>query len=172
MKRILRVSKSSAAFVWHAKHVLTHLCFGIGWFLFLKYFYPELPMRYFYVALFASLLPDVEHIYYLLVKQPSSHYTKQIIKLMKNGSIVELFRFVEKKHKHETFLPFHHIITPILALIGCAIAIHVDRMGTAVFFGAFTLHYIFDIVEDIVVLRRLNPNWTASITIKHRQKFK
>lgn len=170
MKRILRVSKSSAAFVWHAKHVLTHLLIGVGWFFLLEYFYPGLPTQYFYLALFASLLPDLEHIYFLLVKKPTSRYTKEIMHLIQQGKMVELFRFVEKKHKYETFLPFHHIITPLVALIGCGIAIHIDRFGTAVFWGAFTLHYVFDIVEDVVLLGKLNPNWTASPISKSRQK--
>jgi hypothetical protein len=170
MKKIFRVSKSSAAFVWHAKHVITHLIIGVGWFFLLEHFYPDLPANYFYVALIASILPDLEHIYFLLVKKPTSGYTKEIMGLMKQGRIVELFRFVEKKHKYETFLPFHHIITPLIALIGCAIAIHIDRFGTAVFCGAFTLHYVFDIVEDVILLRKLNPNWTASLISKNRQK--
>lgn len=170
MRNIYKVSKKTVSLVWHAKHMVTHFLLGTGWYLIIDAIMPDVKPVHLLLALFASVFPDIEHLYYWFLKKPHTTYAAQIIKLIRTRKIVELVQFVAHKHKFETFLPFHHIVTPIVGTIFCISALRTDRTTTAVFMGAFILHYVFDIVEDFVLLRRLNPNWTASPISRLRKK--
>jgi hypothetical protein len=107
-----------------------------------------------------SLLPDVEHIYYHLILNRKKPYSREIKVLLKNREIGNLIKFLEENHKKSSFLPFHHVFVAGMALLATLNAFIYGREGTVVFLGAITLHYLLDIGDDVMMLGKLNPNWT------------
>lgn len=164
MKTARSVSIFTYALFWHGKHAWIHVFLGVLWFFLLtKLTEYSFLTSHFWLAILGSLAPDIEHLIYLSTKKRHSDYTNQIKILLQKRQISQVIRLVEKSHKHETYLPFHHLLTPFLFLFICFNAYQLDKVGTFVFMGAGVTHYLFDMFEDYVLLGKLNPNWTRGL---------
>lgn len=164
MKTARKVSLFTLTFFWHGKHEWIHILLGMLWLVVLSSMTSFTVSSYhILLAIAGTLAPDLEHIIYLFIRKRNSLYTKTVITYLRKKQIVQLIRFFEKNHKHETYLPFHHIFTPVIFLFISIIAYQFDNFGALVFMGAGVIHYLFDILDDLIFLRRLNPNWTRGI---------
>lgn len=164
MKTARNVSLFTLTFFWHGKHELIHILLGLLWLVVLSTVASfTISGIHIVLAVAGTLAPDLEHLLYLFIRKRNSVYTKTALSYLRKKQIVQLIRYFEKNHKHETYLPFHHIFTPIIFLFVSVVAYQFDNIGALVFMGAGVTHYLFDIVDDLIFLRRLNPNWTRGI---------
>ena len=159
-KHVASVAKRT---IWHSKHELTHLLMGIFWIKFLSSVNPNVTAQFIPLALFGSLFPDLEHFYFHFVSNRKNPYSMEVKKLLRGRQFTNLMLFLENNHKKESYLPLHHVFVPIVALVVTLCAFMAGMEGVVVFLGSVALHYAFDIVDDIIFLHKLNPNWTRGL---------
>lgn len=157
-KNMLRI-KSAVFVLWHAKHMLIHILLGLMWAWALREFWMELNPQWIGFAVVGSLLPDVDHIIYFLTYGRNDDYTKHIRKLLGKHEWKSLVSYMESGHKHNTRLTFHNIYTVAALIFLCGVSLGYNWKIGVVVSGSMISHFLFDIVEDILVLGQINPNW-------------
>lgn len=146
------------------KHEAVHVGIGLTWFGFVRSSLGEIPLWYALIAMFASLLPDMEHAYYLFIsKQKNSQYSSVMKKLFYERRFIELCQYAEKQHKKQVFLRFHHLGVVILFTILTIWSFQKEHQFLSLLYGSVLSHYLFDIIDDIFYLRKLNPNWVSGL---------
>jgi hypothetical protein len=157
--RYIRRIKGAGFILWHARHEFYHVLCGLIWAWVLRELWQEFNLRFIGIAIFGSLLPDIEHFTYFLTYGKRHQYTKNIIKLLKSRSWRSLTLFVEKAHKYNTDLSYHNIYFTIVLLTFALLSSLVEWRAGVILFGAMVIHYLFDIVDDLIILGYVNKNW-------------
>lgn len=157
-KGFIRI-KGMAYVLWHGKHMLFHVLFGLMWAWFLRELWAEFNARWIAIAVFGSLLPDADHLLYFFTYGKKDPYTRAVVTFLKNKEWRVLATFIEHGHKYNTNLSFHNYYTAAILVGVGALSYVYDWRAGVILFGAMVTHYTFDIVEDILILGRLNPNW-------------
>ena len=137
---------------------------GVFWIMVLRLVDPDVADKFIPLALVGSLFPDLEHFVFHFVTHRNSQYSREIKQFLRKRQVVNLAIFLEKNHKTESFLPLHHLFVVLMAIVATVIAFFNGKEGTVVFLGAVAIHYLFDMVDDVIFLRRLNPNWTRGLS--------
>lgn len=112
-----------------------------------------------FLSLFGSVFPDFEHLLFFFTYGKRDAYTKQIKAYIHDGDWRVLIRFIEKGHKYNTELRYHNVYTIMVLGIATAVLFTFQRYGGAVFAGAMITHYLFDMLDDLATLGKLNTNW-------------
>ena len=157
--RYLWTVRTAARLVFMSKHELTHVLLGLVYAWFLREWWGEFSVRQIWWAVFASLLPDVDHLIFFFFYGRNDPYSRQVKKLLRDGQVSSLFSYVMKGHKHNTNLWSHNIYIVFILLFVSFLSYQFDWKLGLVLFGAMALHFIFDIVDDFLILHGLNPNW-------------
>jgi len=144
---------------WQARHEMFHALFGIAWAWLLREWWGEFKAKWVLLAIFGSLLPDAEHLYYFFVFRNKDRYAWQVNKGLRAHKWRFLAQFISEGHKNNTNLALHNIYIIALLFIGATIALLFDWNSWVVLIGAMIIHYLFDIVDDILTLGYVNPNW-------------
>jgi hypothetical protein len=145
--------------LWHARHEFYHTLLGITWAWFLRERWHEFNASYLSLAIFGSLLPDLEHLYYFFTYGRTDFYTREVIKTLKKRQWRFLTVLIEQGHKQNTELAFHNLYIILILTLAAIVSLIFDRRNWVVLFGAMIIHYIFDIFDDIMTLGYINPNW-------------
>lgn len=157
-KIVLRV-RGLGFIIWHGRHYAYHLLLGIAWLWLVQRVFGEFTSRDVFVALLGSLLPDADHLWYWLTYGKSDEYVIQIKQMVKTRQWRNFTVFCESGHKHNTSLMTHNVyFMLVLSSVAC-LAYLFDRRTSFILLGTMVLHYIFDIVDDILTLGYINPNW-------------
>lgn len=168
MRQSVERLKGVGFIAWHARHNFYHLLLGLVWAWFIREWFNELSVKWVFLALFGSMLPDVDHVIYFLTYGKNDWYTVEIKKLLKSKQWRMLSVFMANGHKHNTNLASHNIYFMGL-LFGLACLSFFFELRTAVvLLGAMIIHYGFDILDDILLLGTLNPNWKRWGRGKHK----
>lgn len=145
--------------MWQARHEFYHILIGLMWAWFLRERWNEFNAGWIAWAVFGSLIPDIDHAFYVFSYGKTDQYARDIRKFLRNRQWRMLTVFVESGHKHQTNLASHNIyVTALLIVLALCSSLIEWRVGL-ILFGAMTTHYIFDIVDDFVQLGTINPNW-------------
>lgn len=159
MRRNLARIKGLGFIFWHARHEFYHALLGVAWAWVLREVWGEFSTKWLLLSIFASLLPDVEHLFYFLTYGSRDRYTKEIKNFLKTHQWRTLTIYIEHGHKQNTELSYHNIYVILFLFILAFICFVFDWNTWVVVFGAMITHYIFDILDDIVTLGYINPNW-------------
>jgi hypothetical protein len=157
--------------MWHARHELYHALLGVAWAWFLREQWHEFSFRWLSISIFGSLLPDVEHLYYFFTYGKADEYSRQIVLSLKRRQWRFLATFIETGHKYNTDLAFHNIYVITALLLAALTGLFFGLRFWVILFGAMIIHYLFDIMDDIITLGHVNPNWKRWGRI-HRKKKK
>jgi len=157
-KSIARI-KGIGFIFWHARHEFYHALLGVAWAWLLREIWGEFNIRWLFLSIFGSLLPDVEHLFYWVNWGKKDPYVRQIKSFFKSRNWRLLTIHIEKGHKDLTDLSYHNIYIVLFLFILAFIFFIVDWNSLVVVFGAMVIHYLFDIADDFVTLGYLNPNW-------------
>ena len=157
MRRAVRYLRKKS----EAYHMLIHVLLGIICAFVTKSFFPQSQLSFLILyGVLGNLLPDVDHFLFFLLYGRHTEYSKSVKSLFRKKQFRRLWKFISINHKAQTGLYSHNIISIILA--GLAFwyfeAIR-DRPSLTAFFLSWTTHYIFDIFEDLLFFKTLNPNW-------------
>ena len=144
---------------WHARHMMYHLLFGVAWMWVVQDQWGMYSNTLFALSLLGSVFPDFDHLLFFFTYGKRDAYTKQIKGYINHGDWRVLIRFLEKGHKYNTKLRYHNIYT-VAGLTGITTIFLVVRWYSGfIFTGAMVIHYLFDILDDLATLGKLNKNW-------------
>jgi hypothetical protein len=111
-------------------------------------------------GILGSLLPDIDHIFMYFVYGKKSLYAQIAKSYLVKKQLRHWARFVKINHKLNTGLYSHNFVSVALSLFFFYyFGILKSHTLITVFFMAWTSHYLFDMWEDILFLKTLNPNW-------------
>ncbi len=151
--------KSVGWLIWHAKHEITHVLLGLVWAWFLRELWGEFNLRWIWLSVFASLAPDLDHIVYWFTYGRRDVYSRAVRYYLRHLQLRNLWKTWETGHKNNTSLATHNLFTVGGLLILSIISYFYEWQTAVVLFGAMLLHYGFDMIDDLIVLGSLNPNW-------------
>jgi hypothetical protein len=151
--------KGFAFLMWHARHEWYHVMFGLLWAWILREWWGEFNPKWVLLSAFGSVLPDIDHFIYFLGYGRKESYTQTIWSYIQNRQWRLLVTFIETGHKYNTNLSFHNYFVMMILFAGSCIAYFFDWKASVVLFGAMTIHYIYDVIDDIITLGHINPNW-------------
>src|SRR3989338_7158222 len=130
--KYLNPFRSSIRVVWYSRHELYHVLIGIVYAWFLREAWGVFQWHQVLWSIFGSLLPDVDHLIFFFFYGRNDAYSLKAKSLLKHGGLSQLIPFLAREHKHNTNLWSHNV---------------------------FVISFLFDITEDLILLRALNPNW-------------
>ncbi len=159
IRRSVAKVKSVAWLVWHTKHEITHILLGLAWAWFLRELWGQFNPRWIWLSLFASLAPDLDHVIYFYTYGRHDPYSKIIRYYLRHFQLRNLWVTIENGHKQLTSLATHNLFTIGFLLIISTVSYFYEWQTAVILFGAMLLHYAFDILDDLVILGSLNPNW-------------
>src|SRR4030042_3005093 len=110
-KSIIRI-KGLGAVVWHVKHDLVHVLWGLVWIYILGDIWRGFTGKWIVTtAIFGSLIPDIDHFIYFFTYGKKDPYTKVMFTFLKGRQWRVLLTFLENNHKNNTNLSFHNYYT-------------------------------------------------------------
>lgn len=151
-------------------HEYFHLGFGILSLLISIIIFPSTNfVMMFLLAVFASFLPDADHLFFIFLYGRQTEYATQVRHHLFSSGLPSAIEYVRQNHKKNNFILSHNILTPLLSF---GLFLYFQSNNSAylsVFWLSFTAHFVFDIIEDYLALGRLNPNWFLRFSSKLRQ---
>jgi len=168
MRRSFVRIKGMGYILWHGKHEVIHILLALLWAWALRELWNEFSVRWVVIAMFGGLLPDIDHVFYYITNRKHDPYAKLVVQFLKQHEWRIVAQFIETTHKYNTNLSFHNIYVAVLLFGLCAASYVFDWRASTVLFGAMVTHYLYDIVDDILVLGYLNPNWKRLGKMKSR----
>lgn len=164
MKVYLRLSvkryiRGIGFIMWHARHEFYHILLGLLWAWFLRERWNEFNPRWIWLSILGSLLPDGDHLLYFFVYGKRDQYSVLVKNFLLTRQWRNLTVFVEKGHKDQINLVSHNYFF-MMILLGCSLlsSFYEWRVGV-ILIGAMIIHYVFDIMDDLIQLGHINPNW-------------
>jgi len=159
MKRSFAKIRGIGFMVWHARHMLYHKLLGFVWYQVVSSKFGFTGSRLLLLSLLGSVFPDMEHLIFFVTYGKHNMFSEQIRLYIKHGEWRILIRFMEIGHKYNTELRYHNLFTIIgLCLMTIGSMLFSFPSGV-IFFGAMISHYLFDIVDDLATLGKINRNW-------------
>lgn len=152
-----------------AYHILIHVLLGlISALVISKNFENENLYLLLFLGFLGNTLPDLDHVIYYLTYGKDSEYS-QIIKLfIKERDFREVKKFLRENHKYLTGLYSHTILSPIISSFLTYLFLTKNKVYFATFFLSITVHFLYDITEDLLFFKRLNPNWFMHFNRKNK----
>jgi hypothetical protein len=157
-KSLVRI-KGVGFLVWHGRHYLFHILYGLMWAWFLREIRHEFNTRWIVAAVTGSVIPDLDHMLYFTTYGKRDPYTRSIVKFLKTHQWRVLIRYIETGHKNQVSLTFHNFYSTAVVLGLTILSFVMGWHFWTFLFGAMVTHYVFDVVDDWLQLGRLNPNW-------------
>jgi len=159
MRRSAQRIQGLGFILWHARHEFYHILLGLLWAWFLREWWHEFNLRWIWLSLFASLLPDADHFLYFFAYGKKESYAQEAKKLFKTKQWRDLVAFLENGHKYNTSLATHNVYFMFLLFGLAGASSFIEWRVGVILFGAMVVHYVFDILDDMLQLGYLNPNW-------------
>ncbi len=159
MRRSVTRIRGLGFILWHGRHELIHILLGLLWAWFLRELWGELNIRWIAISVFGSLLPDGDHLVYFFIYGRRDAYSKLIRQLFRSREWRMLTVTLETTHKNNVNLATHNLAVVCFLILLCIAAYFFEWQTAVVLLGAMVTHYLFDVVDDLLVLGSLNPNW-------------
>lgn len=159
MKHVASSAIRVARITWVANHHIVHLLLGYCWYVVASQWVGQRSGWYLFLALLGSELPDIEHILYFYIFGKQDTYSKIVRDFFKKRQLGDLAKYVKNNHKHGLELRFHSAYWAVIIIAMAYAALWTDSRSLFVLLGAVAVHYVFDMVDDLLFLGRLNANW-------------
>ena len=112
------------------------------------------------IAVVASFLPDVDHLFFMYIYGRKSDYAKALRSFLNHLHVKSFLRHIKDNHKYQTGIYSHNLGSVVLsAFFTYFELVRKDNIFLATFFLAWTLHYIYDLIEDLLFFKKPNRNW-------------
>ena len=157
MHRVVRFLRHKS----EAFHFPIHILIGMICAYFTFRLFPDAsPHLLIWNGILGSLLPDVDHLFFFLIYGRHTDYARSVRSLFKNRHFRHLWNFVKINHKSNTGIYSHNFLSLVIVFFAFWYFEAVrDRPSLTVFFLSWGAHYLFDIFEDFLFFKSLNPNW-------------
>lgn len=166
MRRSAQRIKGLGFILWHTRHHFYHILIGVSWAWFLREMWHVFQPRWVLLSIVASELPDIDHLVYFYVYGRKDQYSRVVKQLFASRQWRLLSLTLDQGHKYNTSLATHNYFTIIVLLFLSVVSYFYEWQSAVVFFGAMVLHYVFDIIDDFLILGYVNPNWRRIKKIK------
>jgi len=141
-------------------HMSIHILWGVIIALTIKKFLADISLFLLLtVGVLGSLLPDFDHVLYIFIYGRKSEYSRFIRQFISQKQLKKTFWFCKNNHKLNTGLYSHNILTMIVILMLSINSIISKNYLLATFFLAWSIHYLYDIFEDLLFFGKINKNW-------------
>jgi hypothetical protein len=142
-------------------HMVIHVFLGLLCAFIVVHTFPSANvLRTISIGVLGSLIPDVDHLLHMFFYGRKSEYAKIIRTFVKNREFRKALSFVKDNHKNNTGIYSHNILSLMISIfLAWYLGESRDRAGFYVFFMSWSTHYLFDMLEDVLFLKRINPNW-------------
>jgi len=112
------------------------------------------------VGILGNLIPDVDHLLFFFLYGRKSEYAKIFKSHLKLREFRMAARFIKDNHQNNTGIYSHNILSLMLSIfLAWYLGESRDRAGFYTFFMSWSSHYVFDMFEDVLFFKKLNPNW-------------
>lgn len=112
------------------------------------------------LGILGNVVPDVDHLLHMFFYGRNSEYARIVKTFFKDKEFRKALIFMKDNHKTNTGLYTHSILALMLSIfLAWYLGESRDRAGFYVFFMSWSVHYVFDMFEDLIFLKRFNPNW-------------
>jgi hypothetical protein len=141
--------------------MIIHVLIGAGCACIVWYIFPDSSiLKLLVVGIAGNLIPDIDHILYWFFYGKKSDYAKILKSHLKLKEFRMAASFIRNNHKSNTGVYSHNILSLMLSIfLAWYLGESRDRTGFYVFFMSWSSHYLFDMFEDILFFKKLNPNW-------------
>ncbi len=111
------------------------------------------------LSVVGSFLPDVDHLVFIFGYGRKTQHSINSREYMRLGRFNELIVYWKKTHKDNTEIYSHNILFMFLFAGFFWLAFEKDAVGWGVFFLSIAGHFLYDILEDVLFMGKVNPNW-------------
>lgn len=142
-------------------HMLIHILCGFVCAYITIDFFPNIShARLNIMGFLGSLSPDVDHLMFWFLYGKKSQYSQIVKNFLKKRQYRNFFNFIKLNHKALTGLYFHNFLSLLISVILCFYLGFIrEHPLLMVFFMSWAVHYMFDLFEDLLFFKRINPNW-------------
>jgi hypothetical protein len=141
-------------------HMLIHLLFGIFSVAIIYFLDPSVNLykASFLAALF-TFLPDIDHLFFIFIYGRHSNYASKIRAFLGSKEIKKVIDFCKTNHKNNTQIYSHNFVSLFLTLLLFYYFLTIGKIYWSTVFLSWSMHYIFDLLEDLLFFSKVNPNW-------------
>jgi len=157
--RYTRRIRGAGYIIWQSKHELFHVLLGVVWAWILREAWGEFNLKWLFLSIFGSLLPDIDHLVYFFTYGRTNWYSKEVKQLLRSREWRSAAKFISHGHKYNTELMSHNIYVVIFLIISSFFCLILGWRVWVVVIEAMVSHFFFDIIDDYFVLGHLNHNW-------------
>jgi len=142
-------------------HMLIHVLLGLICAIIVMHAFPDADKtKLIMIGVFGNLVPDLDHFLFLFIYGRKSDYAKIVRGHLRLKQFRSAANFIKNNHKNNTGIYSHNILSLMISIfLAWYLGESRDRAGFYVFFASWSSHYLFDMVEDILFFKKLNPNW-------------
>ena len=150
-------------------HIFIHLLFGLLCAVTIsKYFADKNISILIIFSLFGSMVPDIDHVVYYFTYGKDSEYSRIIKMFVKERDFKDIKQFLRDNHKYLTGLYSHTLISPAVSIFLTYLFFQKQSIYFATLFFSISVHFIYDILEDLLFFGKLNPNWFLRFNKKNK----
>lgn len=138
-------------------HITLHFYVAFSWWLLFSCLSGKWSWQLFLLSIFGAIIIDFDHIIAAFLydrRQPDNIVLRDYLR---KGQFLSALRYGLQTHKNNTFLLTYNIYVVLFLII--LLYFSQEYWGWFVFLGAIITHLIFDMVDDLWVLNKLNRNW-------------
>ena len=140
-------------------HGQIHFLFGLLAWVSGMMIYGGDPVTLLLVALLGAYIPDVDHLLFIFWYGRQTKFSIEVRECLFSGGLPCFIGHIKKNHKGNTRILSHNVLSVALAVFLFSWFIYTSQRLWAVFFLSWSLHYVFDILEDLLFFGKLNGNW-------------
>ncbi len=141
-------------------HLFIHIALGAMVGYIFSLFEKNFSLYLVLIGIFGNLFPDIDHFLSFFVYARNTDYSTTARKYLLELKWRTWAKFCLKNHKSNHQIITHNLISVVLVLLLSVISIFVFEdlwMGTL--FVSWSVHYFFDLFEDYIFFKKINPNW-------------
>ena len=144
-----------------AYHMQLHIVMGVLCGLFMGHLFPETPLlKLISIGVIGAILPDFDHLLFIFIYGRKTEFARIIKSFLRKHKIKNAISFIKLNHKYNTSIYSHNMLSVILAFSLFYYLYTVrDNASLSTFFLSWFGHYVFDIFEDVLFFKKINPNW-------------
>ena len=142
-------------------HMLIHIFLGVFCGVSMWHVFPGSPLlKLMAIGAIGGILPDFDHILFIFLYGRKSEFAKIVKGFLKKHKIRNAITFIKVNHKYNTAVYSHNMVSVLLAFSLFYYLYTVkDNASMSAFFLSWFVHYTFDIFEDVLFFKKVNPNW-------------
>jgi hypothetical protein len=111
------------------------------------------------LGIIGNTLPDLDHIIYFFTYGKKTEYSTIVRQMLSDKQFKEIRKFFKENHKYLTGLYSHTLLSPLVTSLLSYNFYTRLQPQLLTLFSSFSIHFLYDIFEDLLFFGKLNKNW-------------